>query len=115
MNSIQGRLIVTLSVGCALLLGATGVLLHRALGDVLTRQFDHALQTQASALATLVTLQSDGTIDFEYNENAMPQYQRSRHNEYFIVYWGDGKELARSSSLGTATLAVPEEEESRDV
>ena len=81
MSSIGRRLIVTLSLGCAVLLGATGVFLYRAIADVLTRQFDHSLQTQASALTALVTLQSDGTIDFEYNENAMPQYQRARHNE----------------------------------
>ncbi len=100
MKSIQGRLIVLLCGASLLLLATTGWVIYYMVGSELTGQFDRSLRAEAGALSSLVTVEAGGQIDFEYNDSAMPQYQRSHHPEYFAIRDAHGKVVAQSKSLG---------------
>ena len=78
MKSIQGRLIFAIVLACVASLAATGLLLYHGIRADLVRQFDHSLQTQAQAVASLVSLEPDGRLDFEFNPAAMPEYVRAK-------------------------------------
>ena len=97
MKSIQARLIFAITVTCALFLSATALLLYHSMSTHLVRQFDHALSTQASAIASFVNQHPDGTPDFDYNESAIPEYRTSPHSQYFVIRYKDGRLFARSS------------------
>jgi two-component system sensor histidine kinase QseC len=100
-RSIQGRLIVALTAAAAGLSLVVGVALYRSIRSDLIGGFDRALEAQASAVRALVSVRSDGSIDFDYSDDAMPVYRGggARDAQYFFIRGGDGRVFARSGSL----------------
>jgi two-component system sensor histidine kinase QseC len=100
MKSIQSRLSLALAATLIALLIAAGALLYRSIRADLVHDFDQALLAQASALSSLVSLEREGKLDFEYNATAMPQYQRPENPQYFAIRFSDGRLMAASQSVG---------------
>jgi signal transduction histidine kinase len=106
MKSIQGRLIFAITITCAVFLSATGLLLYHSMSSHLTRQFDRDLSAEAGAVASFVNQHPNGTLDFDYNESAMPEYRSAPHRQYFVIRFHDGRVFARSSSGNPANASV---------
>ena len=103
MNSIRARLITGLIAGFGLLLAGGGAALYFSVRSVLSRDFDAALQAKAQAFAML-TKQEGETIDLEFAEELMPEFQAGAHPSYFQLWRPDGRLLERSPSLGKSDL-----------
>lgn len=99
IRSLQGRLILAITVAATVLALATGVLLYDSIRSDLTRQFDRALEMQASTVSSFLNVKPDGTLDFDYNEATMPQYRPGPHAQYFLLRFADGRPYAASGSL----------------
>ena len=115
MHSIQARLIATIAASSLLLSAASGTLLYLSIRADLVRQFDRSLEVKAAAITSLVQWQPNGRIDFEYSENAMPEFQHAEHAEYFIIRFENGKVFARSKTLKGSNLpTIPNGATARD-
>ena len=83
MTSIQRRLIFAISMASLALLTLTSLFLYQSLHTHLNRQFDGALDGQASTVSSFVSLRPDGTLDFDYNGPALAEYRQSPHCAVF--------------------------------
>ena len=116
MTSIERRLIASIVAASLVLSAATAALLYRSVRADLLRQFDRSLGSQAEALTSLVTIDPAGKLDFEFNADAMPGYQRRDHAAYYVIRFDDGRVFAASPSWGAAQLSdVPPGETAVDV
>lgn len=104
MKSLRARLTLRLLLGGALLLGAAGAVLHWQMRRALTAEFDATLRATAQSLASL-TEQKHGVAKFDFAGENMPQFEREDGSEFFVIT-ADGREIERSTSLGTATLPL---------
>jgi signal transduction histidine kinase len=104
MRSIQSRLTVALCAASILFSVVVGLLLHRAIGQILVRGFDHTLQDKARALSSLVARELNGRLEFEYTPAIMPEFQRTEHAEYFEIRFADGRLYHNSKSLHSTAL-----------
>jgi two-component system heavy metal sensor histidine kinase CusS len=104
VRSLRGRLTLWLLAGAGLLLAAGGLLLDRVISARLLRELDSALIEQAKSLQAS-TEQDDGRIALEFAAGVMPEFSSIKDPDYFELWIGDGKVLARSPSLGTRDLS----------
>ena len=109
MKSIRTYLTLWLLLVSGVLFIAGGLLAYRAVHATLLAEFDYSLRTKAHDFATL-TERENGRYELEFADKPMPEFRRSEHPEYFMVQLRGGKILARSLSLGTAALDLPDRE-----
>ncbi len=106
MNSIQGRLsryaVATLLVLYALV--ASGI--YVGIARYLEARVDAALQTKASVMATLVHMDGE-QLEFEFDDQLMPEYSRASLPEYFELRRVDGSVFERSLSMTTDGVTKP--------
>ncbi len=105
MKSLRAQLISRLVLSGALLLGAAGAALHWQVRRALTAEFDATLRATAQSLATL-TEQKQGKVQLELAGENMPQFEDANGAEVFLLRAPDGREIARSRSLGFAAVAL---------
>ncbi len=107
MKSIRRELTIHLLASLLVLVAVCGGILYASIRHVLRNEFDDALLAKARALATLVQLEKNGNIEFEFADEMMPAFAakfRREHAErvkpeYFEIWYGDGRILRRSTSL----------------
>ncbi len=99
MRSIRRQLIVGLLVSLLVLLGVCGAVLYLWVRAALYRDFDAALLAKARAIATLVTREDNGALEFEFSPDLMPEFRGGQGAEYFEVRTDEGAILERSPSL----------------
>ncbi len=105
MKSIRIQLTLRLLIGSGLLLGLAGTALHWQMRKALTAEFDATLRATTQSLAAL-TEKKQGAINFEFAGETMPQFERGNGSDIFLLRTTDGREVARSPSLGTAALPM---------
>lgn len=101
MRSLQARLILSIVAASIILSAATGLLLYELTSQSLVREFDRSLLARARALSTLLTIDDQGKLDFEYNEQSMPEFRPGRHAECFVIRYANGRIYAVSGSLAS--------------
>ena len=104
MKSIRGRLTLGLALGCTATFVLAGAVLHTVVADTLQRQFDATLEQRARTLWTTIDYHGHDRFEFELDEEATPEYVGGPDAQYFHVWDGHGRELARSTSLGEGGL-----------
>ncbi|MGI9302922.1 MAG: ATP-binding protein [Gammaproteobacteria bacterium] len=103
MKSIQSQLLWSILASAAVLLLAAGLVLESLLRAQLEREFDRNLLTKAMTLVTL-TEQEVGQVEFEFEDEFLPQFSSSEDAEYFQLWLDTGQLIARSPSLGSQDL-----------
>jgi signal transduction histidine kinase len=103
-RSIQSRLTIALTATAIVLSASVGIMLYRVIGAGMVQNFDRGLRAKGQAVVSLVSLESGGVLDFEFNEAAMPEYRPGKHAEYFQIRFADGTLYSRAKSLGDADL-----------
>lgn len=105
MKSIQRNLAWRLVVITVALFAAAGAGLYAYVGSRLTREFDHALLSRAQFVSGMVLFE-DAKLEFTANDAELSPFRDGPAPAYFELWAGD-KVFARSPSLGTGDLAIP--------
>ena len=98
MGSLRGRLFVYLIGGTTLALLVAGFVLRPIVADALQREFDRALLAKARGLVALTEQEGD-QVEFEFQEEHMPEFAAGAEPEYFELWLADGSLLQRSPSF----------------
>ncbi|HEX5137094.1 MAG TPA: ATP-binding protein [Planctomycetota bacterium] len=101
MRSIRRRLMILLAVAFVALIAATLFYVERIAAARVTEEFDAAILAEARALISLVAINGEGQVEFEYVPDAMPNFEREDKADYFQIWLHDGSVLppGRSGSL----------------
>ena len=99
MYSIRRRLVLTLAIGFTLVIALAGVFLDRSLSRQVHDEFDDTLSARARAITALIEAESDGTIEFDYPDGLMPEFERERRPDHYQIFLRGGRSLARSKCL----------------
>ncbi len=103
MKSIRRQLVVTLFVSALAVLAVGGWILHGAVTDSLTAQFDVGLEARARALGAMV--EREGIyVEVNFHEEAMPQFVDGADLEYFTMWLEGQTKTMTSPSLGGRSL-----------
>jgi len=106
MNSLRVRLMWHLFAGGVLLLGVAGIALHWQAKSALTAELDASLRVALQSLVTLVELEPDGNITIEGGVENLQEFNKPDAEQMFVLCSADGREIARSRSLGSDPLPV---------
>jgi signal transduction histidine kinase len=106
MKSLRAQLTLRLLAGGILLLVAAGALLHWQMRRALTAEFDASLMATFRAMAMLIE-QTGGHISIDLTGADVSQLEEPHGNVVFLLNSVDGREIARSQSLGNADLLSP--------
>jgi signal transduction histidine kinase len=98
MRSLRTRLFVYLIGGAVAVLLVAGLALRAIVVDALQREFDGALSAKARGLVAL-TEQEGGQVEFEFDEEHMPEFAAGARAEYFELWLADGSLIHRSPSF----------------
>jgi signal transduction histidine kinase len=98
VHSIRKRLTLVLAGGFAVLIAGAGGFVQESVAERLVAEFDATSIAKARALISL-TDQEAGRIEFDYQAENMPEYERSERPEYFQFWLDDGQMLLRSTRL----------------
>ncbi|MEX2481628.1 MAG: ATP-binding protein [Gammaproteobacteria bacterium] len=104
MRSLAQRITVSLVIGGGAVFGALFIWLDLAIDHELFSRFDAALLARARALAGVV---SGRPVERAGVEQRWPEYAASGHQEFYQLWAGDGRVVARSASSRGADLAQP--------
>lgn len=104
-GSLQRHLSWSLALSLLALGTLSGYATYRLVEHNLTKAFDYGLVSKARSLASLVRVESDGKIEFEFADDIMGEFQPSPHAEYFQIRDGQGTVIEKSKSLGE--IVVP--------
>ncbi len=105
MKSMQTSLTARIVGGSLVILLVSGVLLGRSIHKRVLAQFDLALESKAKTFVML-TEREGQEFEFEFSHDAMPEFKGGEHAEYFQASLANGTVLARSDSLGEASLGA---------
>lgn len=105
--SIRRRMTAMLVGTLLILLGTAGLGLYIYIRDALTRQFDDGLVLKARMLGGLLRASDSGKVEFDFSDNAMPEFGASAAPEYFELWESDGRVAERSKSLKAHDLKLP--------
>ena len=103
MRSIRRQMALTVSVVAGVVVLAGGVSLFFAIRLALRSQFDDTLRTKADALV-IASVIDDGELEIDLDVQAFAGFGESSPGDYFEIHTAGGTVLARSPSLGTASL-----------
>ena len=103
MKSIRGTLSRNLLLGTSLLLLITYFFQEHRFRLQLETDFDLSLLTKAKALVTL-TKQNSGTVELDFADEVMPEYDAAVAPEYFQLWLATGELVERSRSLAGENL-----------
>ena len=106
MRSIRRNLIVSLAASLASLVILGGALLYVSMRTMLLAELDATLAAKARVLATLLELDDKGSLEFEFADELMPEFQPGTAAEYFEIRLGPDRVVERSRSLQGGNLAV---------
>jgi two-component system, OmpR family, heavy metal sensor histidine kinase CusS len=98
VRSLRTRLFVYLVGGAAVLFLVAGVALTWTIAAWLQREFDRGLEAKARALVAL-TEQEGGRIEFDFEDELMPEFGDPARPEYFELWVADGSLAERSPSF----------------
>lgn len=104
MTSIQRRLTFTLLTTVLALAAAAGAFLYFFARSRLTAEFDRSLTTEAQAVSSMVTRDSNGNLEFNFVAAEHPEFHEAKHIACFEIWHPDGKVFSRSPSLGGGDL-----------
>ncbi len=109
MKSIRRRLIGLTLPSLLLLALAAGFGLYVVAKHALELQLDDSVSDEAHALGTLLVDRGD-RIEFEFADEAMPEYSRAKAPEYFEIRRANGEVFERSKTLASrdAHLEIPQ-------
>lgn len=104
-GSIRNRVTVYIVSGTALLLVLAGIAVDHTIRIQVARDFDRNLLYKAEVLAKL-TEREGRVVKFDFNYDFMPEFDVTENEkmEYFELSFSDGTPIAKSRSLGGATL-----------
>lgn len=103
MKSLRAQLTLRLLAGGVLLLVGAGVLLQWQMRRALTSEFDASLMATFRTIATFVE-QKRGHVSIDLTGEDVSQLQNPRGHVVFLLKAMDGREIARSQSLGESRL-----------
>lgn len=101
---------ITVVLSLLAILGLAGVGGYAYVRRALTRQFDDSLLTKANSLHLLLRQErrsATGKVEFDFADNAMPEFDKGGTAEYFELWTADRKVIERSNSLGQNDLSLP--------
>lgn len=104
MRSIAQRITLSLVVGGGTVLGVLFIWLDLAIDHELYSRFDAALIDRGRALAGVIAARP---VDRLAVDQRWPEYAAGGHREFYQLWDGDGRVLARSSSSQGVDLAQP--------
>ena len=105
MKSLRARLTLALCAAGALLVAALCLAAYLRARSALTAQFDDGLRARSAALISLLQWEPDGTVELNYKDEFMPEFERRRGGFYFAVWLEkDGSLLEKSRSLHKGSL-----------
>lgn len=102
-RSLRGRLMLSLSLGLVLCLGALFVTFDGLVDRELYARFDASLANRARAVAVFFGARSD----LAALERYLPEFNISQHRDFFQVWDERGRVVARSGASGKADLERP--------
>lgn len=102
--SIRRRMTVTMVGTLLVLLGAAGVAHYVYTRNALVSQFDETLLAKGRSMAVLLHQSDKGKVEFDFSDNAMPEFGASKSPEYFQLWSADGTTIERSESLKKSEL-----------
>jgi two-component system, OmpR family, heavy metal sensor histidine kinase CusS len=105
IRSLRARLLVQTSIAATVVLGLLGVALYFGIRYSVRNEYDHALQSEAGALASTAE-QHGNDIVFDYAPDELPQFFSKQHPDYYEA-WIDPNTVLRSPSLGSGDLPRP--------
>jgi signal transduction histidine kinase len=105
MRSLRAQLTLRLLTGGALLLVAVGGLLHWQMRRALTAEFDVSLMATLNTVNMLVE-QKRGHVSIDFTGADVSQFERANGTQVLLLRSVDGREIARSRSLGTTQLPL---------
>ena len=104
-ESLRFRLLAGMMGGMIALLMIFGFIIYSVIEHDLFKQFDVSLRTTAQTLAALVEYDpEDGSVDLEFNELVIPEFEKAKRPGYYQIWQENGTILARSGSLGQNDL-----------
>lgn len=106
-HSLCLRLLAGTSLATAAVLALLGLAVYFSVRQSLLSEFDSALKVKANAFASMTEQGRDG-VHFDQELQQMPEFTGGDRPEYFEVWAERGRVLARSPTLGSKDLALPE-------
>lgn len=104
MKSIRRHLTTTLCLAAALLLPAGSLAVYWTARSLLVSQFDTTLAAKAQALITAAEI-DDEEFEIDFDVQAFAGFGTQSSDDYYEVWFGDGRPLQRSPSLKLQDLA----------
>lgn len=105
MRSIRRHLTLILCLAAALLLPAGGLTVYWTARNLLTAQFDTTLAAKAQALITAAEI-DDEEFEIDFDVQAFAGFGLQSSEDYYEVWFADGRALQRSPSLKLQDLAT---------
>lgn len=108
MYSIRKRLNLTIITGMIMMLSATAIFLYLLIARQIETVFDSAMFDKTQAMISLIELEDDAGIEFDFTEEGMmPEFADIENLQYYQI-WENGTEiLLKSPSLGDTELPLP--------
>lgn len=102
-SSLKGRLLLSLALGLSLSVGSGFFLLHVLIRDELYDQLDSEILLHLDGIAEFAVANPgrEDTAEFD------PEFRARAHQDFFQVWTGEGRVLARSDSSAGRDLPVP--------
>jgi len=107
MTSIRRQLIFQLLIGLSILFAAASTGLFFYSRDAFISQFDASLEAKILSFMKMSEIENKNgqiSIELEFNDFPIPEYQPSPEAEYYQVWFFDGSSRARSPSLAMDDL-----------
>ena len=101
-DSLQSRLLLGTAVATTAVFIAAGGALYVMVGAELRSDLDNSLRTQVQTIAGMFERSANGDLDLGLDQ--WPTQRRTQARSYFEVWSAKGTILARSASLGRATI-----------
>jgi len=103
ISSLRTRLLVGTIGGMVLMLACFSVVVYAVIHHALVGEFDSSLTSTAKLLAASVEIEDD-TVDAEFEEHRMSEFNDTRRPAYYQIWELDGEVVCRSPLLGECDL-----------
>ena len=106
MNSLRTRLFTWIGFCLLGMFAVSGLLLYVYVDHALEAHFDAVLLERINILARTTEQYPDGSLEFEFLEAELAQYQARENADYYQVWRRTGETVERSLSLESYNLPV---------